>query len=660
MFGAMRILILLALLVGSAAAQPLSAVGQPLPDGNLAVGSVVVRVVVGDPSKPATEVPVSLSITGGKTVVVKTDASGRAQFTGIAAKSRVTVSLKSAAPDLARSTFIVPEVGGIRLFLSTEKWKSSGGLPTVRPRELSGHARPDPEVAAGTLQIRVVYDDLRDPKPPAGLAVTLVGYTADGKTTIATRKTDAKGEVSLTGLDTSERTAYFAFAIVPRNGTVDRIGSEVFVPGASTGVRLVLSSHTRDSKEPPIELEATAVSKGKVSVDVTGIPDPAAEIELFDAATNKLLAHATPVGPDTHVVFDVKTTAGQVLYAQTTARGESYRSRPVLAIAERGAKLAIAAVPRLLQKFDLIAIVDGNLLALQMKVQLDNNAWRPTEKGGIEVPLPVGFKDLVFRDGDDELVKPSAKGFATIGPLPPGGLSVILGVSLPITNPKVVVSMDLPVGTIGSRLRVQADPGVSLVDLPAGTSATRVGDQLVVDNITIGSNKSIRFAVIAPKPDPKLIALKKTCADLSPNPRSALLGKPLVDFTAPLDGKPFKLSSLKGKLLLVTFNASFNSLRNDQKTLPAFAKAIGAELVTVLSDSDPAEIEKAFGKLPGRVVLDKPANADAALGPITGSWGITAVPETYVVDRAGTIRMHVINQRDWSTPSIAACLKASL
>ncbi len=653
-----RIAMLVLVAAHSAHAQPRSVIGQLLPDPNMPVGSVSVRVLAGEPSKPAANVAVTLAIAGGKATQVTTDASGRAQFVGIAAKSRVTVSVVSTAPDLARSTFVMPDAGGARLMLSTAPWKVAG-MPSGR--ELSGTARPDPDVAAGTLQVKLAYD-LRDPNPPAGIAVTLVGYAADGKITVVSKPSDPKGIAAFTALDTGGLTAYFAFAILPRAGTVDRLGSEVFVPDAAAGVRVLLSSHPRDSKEPPIELETTAVPKGKVRVEVSGIPDVAAPIEVFDATTGKVLATGRLEVPNTHVVLDVKTVPGQVIYAQTTARGESYRSRPVPVLAERGAMLAMAAVPRLLQKFELNATPEDGVLAVQMRVQLDNNAWLPaTPKGGIEVPLPIGFKGLVFRDGDEVYAKPTAKGFVVAGPLPPGGRAVILGFSLPFKNTRADISMDLPVGTIGSRLRVQAEPGVRIVDMPPSTLGSRVGDQLIVDNITIPSGKSMRFAVIAPKPDPKVIALKKTCRDLAPNAKSPLLGTQKADFTGSLlDGKSFKLSSLKGKLVILTFNASWNSLRNDQKTLPAFAKAVGAELVTVLSDSDPVEIEKAFGKLSTRVVLDKPVNADAALGPITGSWGITVVPETYVVDRTGTIRMHVINQRDWSTPSIAACLKASL
>ncbi len=654
-----RILILVALLIpGIAHTQPRDAVGHPLLDASLPVGSVVVRILAGEPSKPVANIAVKLAIDGGKTTQVTTDGSGRAQFVGIAAKSRATISVVSTAPDQARSTFVIPDAGGMRLILSTVPWKA----PALSgARQISGIVRPDPDLAVGTLVIKLLYDNLRDPKPPAGVAVTLVGYAADGKVAVVSRPSDPTGTATFTGL-VPETTAYFAFAILPRAGTVDRLASEAIVLDGSVGARVVLSSHTRASKEPPIELESAAVPKGKVRVEAQGIPDPAASIEIFDAATGKLLAKDTPKAPATHVELDVKARPGQVLYAVTTARNESYRSRPAPVINERGAALSVYAMPRLLQKFDLRAMPEDDLLAVQVRFQLENNSWLPAvPKNGIEVPLPIGFKGLVFRDGDELYAKPTAKGFVVAGPLPPGGRLLILGFSLPIKNTRAEVSMDLPAGTVGSSVRVQADPGVSLVDLPAGTMALRRDEHFLVENISIPIGKSIRFTVIAPKPDPKVVALKKLCRDLAPERKAPLVGKPMIDFTAPqLDGKTFTLSSLKGKLLLVTFNAGFNSLKTDQKTLPAFAKAVGAELVTVLSDADPVEIEKAFGKLSGRVVLDKPANADDALGPITGSWGITAVPETYVVDARGTIRMHIINQRDWSTPSIAACLKASL
>jgi hypothetical protein len=634
------------LLVGRASAQPLKAVGQPLPDPSMAAGTVTVRVVAGEITKPAEGVPVTLAA-DGKPKVQKTDASGRATFENVLPKSRVTVSFPSAAPELARSTFVMPDTGGVRLFMSSAKWKVAT-LPSLR--ETSGIARRDRDIAAGTIAVRLTYDNLDDPKPPSGVAVTLVGYAADGKVSVKTAPTDAKGVSSFTGLDTSERTAYYASAVLPRIGTVDRLLAEPITLDAAGGARVVLSSYKRDSKEPPIDLGS--VPKGKVSVKVVNpIAEVGLSIELFDAATGKPIATAPSRDPET--VFDAKTG---VVYAQLSRKGIDYRSRPVPLVAGGGAHLELHVMPRITPTFDAIAVVEDDRLDLQMRWQLRNNSWLPFT-GGIEVPLPAGFKDLELRD-EDTFVKKSPKGVRIDAPLPPGGKELIVAFSLPIVNQRAKVALDLPSGSLSSSLKLKKDPGVALADLPAGVTASDAAGYAVISGITLTPGKSLAFTVTAPKPDPKAMAIKKTCRELAPNRESPLIGKPMLDFTAPqLDGKPFKLSSLKGKLIFVTFNGSFSSLRNDQKTLPALATKLGAELVQVWSDANAADVRKQTTD--GHVVLDPPVG-DSVLGPITGRYDIVAIPETYVIDRKGVIKFHLINQRDWSLPSALACLKTGI
>lgn len=649
----MRIALLICLLAGRVSAQPLAAVGHPLPDANLTAGAIVVRVVAGELARPAGDVPVTMTV-DGKPKTVKTDANGRAVFEGIAAKARVRVSLPSTAPELARSTFVMAETGGIRVLLSTVAWKADA--PPSRPslREISGKPHPDSLIAAGTLEVKLSYDDLADPTPPSGITVTLVGFASDGKVTVVAKPSDAKGVARFAGLDTTERTAYFAFALLPRNGVMDRLTAETVIVAAS-GYRVLLSSHKRASKDRAIDPELTAVAKGKVRVELLGVPEPGSAIEIVDAVTGKVIASGSSKGEATEL--DVAAKAGQIVYAQTKRGGETYRSRPQQLVPDRGAELRTMVAPRIVEGFALIATVDDDLLQVQMKITISNNSWHPWQ-GRLEVPLATGFQDLVFRDEDTPYVKATSTGFRLDASLPPGGRAIILGFTLPIVDQRVKVAMDLPRGAMASTITVKADPGVAVVDLPARMSAKRVDRFFRVDGISIPPNKSIQFAITTPKPDPTQRAIKRACKDLAPNVESPLLGKPLVDFTAPqLDGKPFKLSSLKGKLVFVTFNASWNGVRGDFKTLPTLAKQLGAELVTVMSDTDPARVTKAFGALPGTVVLDKPAKI---IGPITSSWGINAVPETYVIDRGGVIKFHLVNQRDWSLPSTLACLKTGI
>ncbi len=56
------------------------------------------------------------------------------------------------------------------------------------------------------------------------------------------------------------------------------------------------------------------------------------------------------------------------------------------------------------------------------------------------------------------------------------------------------------------------------------------------------------------------------------------------------------------------------------------------------------------------VLLDPP-NDDGNLGAIAKRYGITAVPESFVVDRSGNIRHYFINKRTWDGDVAATCIQ---
>jgi thiol-disulfide isomerase/thioredoxin len=57
-----------------------------------------------------------------------------------------------------------------------------------------------------------------------------------------------------------------------------------------------------------------------------------------------------------------------------------------------------------------------------------------------------------------------------------------------------------------------------------------------------------------------------------------------------------------------------------------------------------------------RVLIDPP-NDDGNLGAIAKTYGITAVPESFVVDRSGKIRHYFINKRNWAGDVAATCMQ---
>jgi hypothetical protein len=113
--------------------------GMPLPVGDLPDGTIVVRLVRGDLSNRIANHPVELH-GGPEVLTVRTDETGRAEFSGIAIGTRVHAIATVDASRLESQTFEVPAKGGIRLM-----------LVAVDP-EMAKQAAEDAKLAAGPAQ----------------------------------------------------------------------------------------------------------------------------------------------------------------------------------------------------------------------------------------------------------------------------------------------------------------------------------------------------------------------------------------------------------------------------------------------------------------------------------------------------------------------------
>jgi hypothetical protein len=115
-------LVILALLTGPAESvgqqmpDPKLIAGVPLPVGDVAVGTVVVRVIRGSLANNIPDQPVDLLVAGA-TRTVKTDATGRAEFAGLTPGTRVSAVTTVAGERLQSQEFPVPASGGTRLLL---------------------------------------------------------------------------------------------------------------------------------------------------------------------------------------------------------------------------------------------------------------------------------------------------------------------------------------------------------------------------------------------------------------------------------------------------------------------------------------------------------------------------------------------------------------
>jgi thiol-disulfide isomerase/thioredoxin len=183
---------------------------------------------------------------------------------------------------------------------------------------------------------------------------------------------------------------------------------------------------------------------------------------------------------------------------------------------------------------------------------------------------------------------------------------------------------------------------------------------------------------------------------LCPNGKTCSLPQPAPDFTA-LDhnGKPVKLSDLRGKVVLLNFWASWCGVCALEKpALQEMAAELGTDdfvVVALSSDHGWTNVVRALihslapgnamppegpegqilptreavsaysqafpNGLPFRVLLDPPDD-DGTMGAITKKWGISAVPESALIDRQGRVRAYFVNKRDWESSVAKTCLRS--
>jgi len=97
--------------------------GIPRPDGQMAPGTVSVRLIRGDMSNNIAGHPVDLHV-GDKVQTVKTDENGRAEFTGLTPGSSVTAVAVVDGERIESQAFPVQVQGGVRVMLvATDKEK---------------------------------------------------------------------------------------------------------------------------------------------------------------------------------------------------------------------------------------------------------------------------------------------------------------------------------------------------------------------------------------------------------------------------------------------------------------------------------------------------------------------------------------------------------
>ncbi|HWM86895.1 MAG TPA: hypothetical protein VNO33_13675, partial [Kofleriaceae bacterium] len=290
------------------------------------------------------------------------------------------------------------------------------------PRQLSGVPRGEGTDPPGRLTVRAVQGAMKRTEFgdvqstfPAGAKIHLFAVGAGGKVTLQTVPLDKTGRAVFDRLARGSQ-SYVALALFPREGAEDRLVSRLISMPPQVGIRMILAGEAVDSKKPPVDDLATEEPKvvppgpGEVLVHVRGDTKDVAEVELFEAGTDKPLQRnkvEVTAGADGRKGLVARFTgvAGggdKVFYARAADQPRPFISLPFQLTSAQGAATNLILAPPVLFAFHGGATLDDDRLYFQLDISLYNASLVPFQPGpeGLRIPLPHGYTSASVGEDD--------------------------------------------------------------------------------------------------------------------------------------------------------------------------------------------------------------------------------------------------------------------
>ncbi len=134
---------------------------------------------------------------------------------------------------------------------------------------------------------------------------------------------------------------------------------------------------------------------------------------------------------------------------------------------------------------------------------------------------------------------------------------------------------------------------------------------------------------------------------------SSIAGKTAEDFPIDLNGKPAKLSDLRGKVVVLNFWATWcPPCVEETPALIELNQRIASRNGVVLGvsiDDDEAAYKQFIEAHKINFLVSRDASKKSAQ-----DYGTVMYPETYVIDRHGKIARKIIGPQDWNSPEMLA------
>lgn len=129
----------------------------------------------------------------------------------------------------------------------------------------------------------------------------------------------------------------------------------------------------------------------------------------------------------------------------------------------------------------------------------------------------------------------------------------------------------------------------------------------------------------------------------------AEIGKPAPDFNLKdTQGRFWTLSELRGKVVFINFWATWcPPCREEMPSMENLNRQLSGkafQMLTVLNNDDPELADKFVSKVGGTF----PVLVDAD-GRLAAAYGLTGVPETFIVDVDGVLREKFLGPRPWDS-----------